>query len=90
MDTQLAVSRRERLINAKESREDEIPKSFEMHDYISIEELARKLKISRWWLYHQISGKRLPFPLYKIGRKVRFRISEVNSWIEARKIDNNA
>jgi excisionase family DNA binding protein len=50
---------------------------------VDMRELCKYTALSRSYLYEMISEERLPFPVYKFGRSVRFRLSEVDQWIES-------
>ena len=52
-----------------------------MDEYITIDELARKLKVSRGYLYNLCYQDRIPHR--KIGRLVRFVLCEIEVWIDS-------
>ncbi len=45
---------------------------------MGLEECASYLNISRNTIYHWVSTNRIPF--YRLGKKLLFRVSEVNEW----------
>lgn len=58
---------------------------------ISIDELAEMLSLPKTWLYEQTSqeGRKKikkkgiePLPLYHVGKYLRFKVSEVEAWLE--------
>lgn len=51
---------------------------------ISIEELAAYLGIKISTLYAWVHSRRIPY--YKVGRLVKFRKSEIDEWLEQRKV----
>lgn len=48
---------------------------------INAEELARLMQISERTLWRLLSGRKLPQPV-RIGRNTRWRLAEVEQWIE--------
>ncbi len=48
---------------------------------INAEELARLMNISERTLWRLLSGRKLPQPV-RIGRNTRWRLAEVEEWIE--------
>lgn len=52
-----------------------------MDEYITIDELARKLNVSRGYLYNLCYQGKIPHR--KIGRLVRFVPSEIEDWIDS-------
>jgi excisionase family DNA binding protein len=52
--------------------------------YISLEEASEYLSLSRSTLY-QYTSKRI-IPHYKIGRKLLFKVSELNKFIESHRV----
>ena len=55
-------------------------------ELLTAEELAAKLKVSKSTVFEltrkRTAGSRLPMPKLKVGKFVRFRFSEVISWME--------
>ncbi len=49
---------------------------------IDMKELCHKTALSKAWFYEMISEKRLPFPVYRFGRAVRFKSSDVDAWVQ--------
>jgi excisionase family DNA binding protein len=59
-----------------------------MNEFLNANELAAILKISKWQVYelakeHTRTGevRRNPIPSLRIGGLVRFKVSEVESWM---------
>lgn len=48
---------------------------------ITAEELAKLMQVSERTLWRLLSGGKLPKPV-RIGRSTRWRLAEVNDWIE--------
>jgi excisionase family DNA binding protein len=53
--------------------------------YINIEQLADCLSISVFTLYSWVHQKKIPY--YKFGKAVRFKMQEINEWIENNRIE---
>lgn len=53
--------------------------------YLTPEELAEMLGVSKLTIYGWTSRRAIPF--YRIGRLVRFRQEDVDSWIQENKIE---
>jgi excisionase family DNA binding protein len=51
---------------------------------LSFKEAQKLLGMSEPWLRKQISAKKIPH--YKIGRLVKFKLSELEEFINARKV----
>ena len=53
------------------------------NDFYTVDEMAKKLKVSKNSVYHQIhqgrAGKSIP-PFIKLGNLVRFRASDYQDW----------
>lgn len=49
--------------------------------WVSVEEVASHLGVARESVYRWIEGKGLP--AHRVGRLWKFRLSEVDKWIEA-------
>ncbi|MBX3412617.1 MAG: helix-turn-helix domain-containing protein [Pirellulales bacterium] len=49
---------------------------------ISPDDLATILKVSKRTLWRLLSGAKLPRPIH-VGRSPRWRLEEINAWIEA-------
>ena len=50
-----------------------------LEKYINLEEAAEYLATSKGWIYS--NHKHLKIPVYYLGRKLRFKISELNNWV---------
>lgn len=55
---------------------------------ISIQELAAYLNIKISTLYAWVHSRQIPY--YKVGRLVKFRKSEIDEWLERRKVKETA
>jgi excisionase family DNA binding protein len=62
-------------------------KKLEMYDtkmkLVSVRELSEILDIKEKTLYHLVSEGKIPY--YRIGKLVRFKRDEIDSWIESKK-----
>ena len=54
-----------------------------MEGFITPDQLAESLKVSRVWIYKLVREKKIPF--YHIEKCVRFLPSEIESWLQERK-----
>jgi len=52
-----------------------------MENYLTIEELAVMLKLSKQTIRRYVLNRTIPF--HKIGKAVRFRPSEIEKWIDS-------
>ncbi len=50
---------------------------------MDVKELAAYLKISVDGVYAMVRERKIPY--YKVGRRVRFDLVEINAWLEQRK-----
>lgn len=50
---------------------------------IEIKDLADRTNLPRSWWYARTAAKEVPF--YKLGKYCRFKWSEVEAWLEARR-----
>ena len=53
---------------------------------MNVNEFSKYSGFSVHTIYEWISEKRLPLPLYRFGRSVRFKKSDINAWIESHRI----
>jgi excisionase family DNA binding protein len=51
-----------------------------MENLLTAHQLAEKLQVSADWIYDQASGGGMPS--YRIGTIRRFRISEIEEWLQ--------
>jgi excisionase family DNA binding protein len=51
-----------------------------METFLTAHQLADKLQVSTDWIYEQASGGGMPS--YRIGTIRRFRISEIEDWLQ--------
>lgn len=49
--------------------------------WVSLDEIARHLSVSRDTVYRWIDDRRLP--AHKVGRLWKFKVSEVDEWVRA-------
>jgi excisionase family DNA binding protein len=52
-----------------------------MEDFLTPEELAKKWKVSRVWIYRLVQQNRIPF-IRVAGKVLRFHPSEIEKWME--------
>jgi excisionase family DNA binding protein len=53
--------------------------------YLSIKELSEYLGIPKYTIYSWTSMKKIPY--VKLGRAIRFDMTEIESWIKERKVE---
>ena len=52
-----------------------------METFLTVEEIAEKLRVSRVWIYKLVREKRIPF--FRLdGKCVRFSPGEIQTWLE--------
>jgi excisionase family DNA binding protein len=51
--------------------------------FISIDELADYLKVKKRTAYYLVETMQIPH--YRIGRLIRFKLSEIEAWMETKK-----
>ncbi len=54
-----------------------------MEEFLTVEELGRLLKVKKSTIYHWTSAGFVPH--VKVGRFIRFRVSDVEQWLRQRK-----
>jgi len=54
-----------------------------METFLTAEDLAQKLSVSRIWIYKLVREKRIPF--YHVEKCVRFSPSQIQEWLEERR-----
>jgi excisionase family DNA binding protein len=52
---------------------------------VSVAELAAHLGVRKSWVYKQTQARAIPF--YKPGRYWLFRLSEVEAWLQERRVE---
>jgi hypothetical protein len=59
-------------------------------DILTLLELAARLKVTKWWVYHQmrptVRAQGSPLPAVKIGGYLRFHWPDVAAWLLAREL----
>ena len=75
--------------NFQEVALSELLKSFEAHQkpYLSIEEAASYLDISKSCLYKKTSNREIPF-FNPGGKKIYFKREDLNQWIESAYVES--
>jgi len=53
--------------------------------YIGVDELAQYLGVKKRTAYHLVETMQIPH--YRIGRLIRFKLSEVEEWMATKKIE---
>ena len=54
-----------------------------MENFLTVDELSEKLKVSRVWLYKLVREKRIPF--YHVEKCIRFSPVEIQGWLQERR-----
>ena len=54
-----------------------------METYLKVSEVAAAMQVSEQTIYRYVASGAIPFR--KLGRAVRFKPSEIESWMESRK-----
>ena len=57
-----------------------------MNQFMTIEEAAAYIGVARPTLYAYTSRKQIPF--YKLGRRVAFKQTDLDQWIESRRVES--
>ncbi len=57
-------------------------------DFFDVPSLAAHLKVDASWIYQQVHARTIPF--YKVGKYVRFKRSEISTWVEQNKTKKSA
>lgn len=53
-------------------------------EFLTVQDVARRLKVRASWVYDQVRCDLDPLPHYKIGKYLRFLWPEVSAWVEKR------
>ncbi len=62
-----------------------------MNDFLTIDELAEKLRVPKSWIYGQTRRKGPDcIPCVRVGKYLRFREQDVMAWLEGQKEDRGA
>lgn len=59
-----------------------------MEEFLTVEELGRLLKVKKGTIYHWTSAGFIPH--IKVGRFIRFRVSDIEQWLRQRKRQGRA
>jgi excisionase family DNA binding protein len=89
MDIPTAIAALETLLaDLKTSAAAQVPQSQSpptAHDEVlTVTQLAQQLQISRSYIYRHLDGLD-PIPHHRLGRAIRFRLADVEQWLEARR-----
>jgi len=57
----------------------------ENESFIDVDELAEYLKLKKRSTYHFIATQGIPH--YRVGRLIRFKLSEIEAWMNNKKSD---
>lgn len=49
-------------------------------EWMTVDELSAWLKLSREWVYDNVQANRIPY--HRLGRQLRFRLTEVEKWLD--------
>lgn len=55
--------------------------------WVGVEEVAAHLRVAKASIYRWIDSK--GFPAHRVGRLLRFKLSEVDEWVQARGGDDS-
>lgn len=55
-----------------------------MEILLTVHDLSKTLKVSQVWIYKLVREKRIPF--YHVEKCVRFKPSEIEKWLEDRRM----
>ncbi len=58
----------------------------ENESFIDVDELAEYLKLKKRSTYHFIATQGIPH--YRVGRLIRFKLSEIEAWMNNKKSDH--
>ena len=53
-----------------------------MEEFLTVDDLSKKLRVSRVWIYKLVRENRIPF--YHIEKCLRFSPSEIQNWLKER------
>jgi len=56
---------------------------------LNVNEVAEVLKVPRSWIYGRVHSKNLPFPHLKVGTYLRFRLEDIEAFIEKQLVSKN-
>ena len=54
-------------------------------ELLTVDDLAKALKVPKSWLYDRTRRKKDPIPHIKVGRYPRFQLPQVLAWLESKK-----
>ncbi len=61
---------------------------FPTDGYVTADQAARLLRISRFTLYYWASVRKIPH--YRVGRRVMFCLKDLKAWMDVHKFDEMA
>lgn len=67
-----------------ESKTAKEPPRFPTDGYVTADQAARLLRISRFTLYYWASGRKIPH--YRVGRRVMFCLKDLKVWMDEHKV----
>jgi len=56
---------------------------------LDVGEVAEILKVPRSWIYGRVHSNNLPFPHLKVGTYLRFRVEDIEAFIEKQLVSKN-
>jgi excisionase family DNA binding protein len=56
-----------------------------LFEMVNVIEAASILGVKAWTIRQWVSMRKIPF--YRVGRLVRFKVSELERWVDANKVD---
>ncbi len=65
-----------------------IPTPARPERFITVDDLADVLGVPPSWIYERTARGEIPF--YRVGRYVRFRLSEVEDWLEQQRLSGGS
>jgi excisionase family DNA binding protein len=58
-----------------------------MEELVSPKELSKLLKVSKPWPYTMVKRRLLPY--YKMGKVIRFRMSDIEAYLERSRVEKS-
>jgi len=53
----------------------------QLEQLLTVQQVADRLQVRKSWIYNRRHSHSLPFPTIKVGGFLRFRRSDVESWL---------